>query len=361
MKVYFFIILLFLLYTKTLAQSANDYFVKTIGTEWKYNYYELDSSQNPILPFVPTYIHERLLTQSPILSKDVYLFSSKQITGEIETSRPDTIMIETFPKPFSEYIDLLNFSGDSLIKSLGFTSPRFSGWYRIMNFQGTLNKSDTLLRFDTTITIDTISFPIQFLFTTTKKSSRTIYVPAGTFDCIPFDVRFRLNYLLAVPIFGTMPIPIIDITDTMYIAKQKWIVKKIRYSSNVPATAAVSALLPPGFPQFTILGNVKELLAMKATSVTNNEIFPARFLLEQNFPNPFNPSTVISYQLPADSFVSLKVYDINGREIAALVNEEQPAGKYSVQFSASNLAGGVYFYRLTAGNFSQTKKFIVLK
>lgn len=85
------------------------------------------------------------------------------------------------------------------------------------------------------------------------------------------------------------------------------------------------------------------------------------FSLEQNFPNPFNPSTRINYQIANDNFVTLKVYDIIGNEIAALVNNQQPAGKYSVDFNSANLPSGVYLYRLQAGNYIQTRKMTLIK
>ncbi len=88
---------------------------------------------------------------------------------------------------------------------------------------------------------------------------------------------------------------------------------------------------------------------------------PANFILHQNYPNPFNPTTVISYQLSALSYVTLRIYDILGREVAALVNEEKPAGKYQVEFNASHLASGIYYYRISAGNFIAAKKMILLK
>ena len=88
---------------------------------------------------------------------------------------------------------------------------------------------------------------------------------------------------------------------------------------------------------------------------------PKEFKLEQNFPNPFNPSTTIQYQLPTESKVTLKVYDILGSEVITLVNEEQEAGYKEVKFNASNFASGMYVYRLTTGNFVSTKKMMVLK
>jgi hypothetical protein len=83
--------------------------------------------------------------------------------------------------------------------------------------------------------------------------------------------------------------------------------------------------------------------------------------LEQNSPNPFNPSTIISYQLPNEGFVSLKVYDMLGREVKTLVNDIKTKGKYSVSFDASNLASGIYIYRIKANGFSSIKKMILTK
>lgn len=88
---------------------------------------------------------------------------------------------------------------------------------------------------------------------------------------------------------------------------------------------------------------------------------PTHFWLEQNYPNPFNPSTTITYQLPATSNVNLKVFDMLGREVATLVNERQNAGQYQVRFDATRLASGMYFYRLQAGSFIETKKMMLVK
>jgi hypothetical protein len=97
-----------------------------------------------------------------------------------------------------------------------------------------------------------------------------------------------------------------------------------------------------------------------------NASLPSRFALAQNYPNPFNPSTVIRYSLPADANVSLKVYDIAGREIATLVNDFKRAGTYEARFDAGSvsrkaLASGVYFYRVVAGSFTETRKMVLLK
>ncbi len=88
---------------------------------------------------------------------------------------------------------------------------------------------------------------------------------------------------------------------------------------------------------------------------------PDKFYLEQNYPNPFNPNTVISFQLPAAGFVKLKVFDLLGREVANLVNENLSAGSYKYDFNASSLPSGIYFYKLETDNFSETRKMVLVK
>lgn len=88
---------------------------------------------------------------------------------------------------------------------------------------------------------------------------------------------------------------------------------------------------------------------------------PAAFRLEQNYPNPFNPTTTISFSLPTQSFVSLKIFDALGREVTTLVNEELQVGNYKYQWNAVNNPSGVYFYQLQAGSVKETKKLVLLQ
>ncbi|MBI2429376.1 MAG: S8 family peptidase [Ignavibacteriales bacterium] len=92
-----------------------------------------------------------------------------------------------------------------------------------------------------------------------------------------------------------------------------------------------------------------------------SEIVPKKFILNQNYPNPFNPSTKISFSIPSRAVATVKVYSVLGEEIASLVNEELAAGEYSTQFDASQLSSGMYFYTLSAGSFSQTKKMLLVR
>ncbi len=99
------------------------------------------------------------------------------------------------------------------------------------------------------------------------------------------------------------------------------------------------------------------------TSVNNQQSsqLPPSFRLEDNYPNPFNPSTTIKYELPRTSHVTLKVYNILGSEVATLLDEEMSAGVHSVQWDASGVSSGVYLYQLTAGKFVQTRRMVLLR
>ena len=92
-----------------------------------------------------------------------------------------------------------------------------------------------------------------------------------------------------------------------------------------------------------------------------NPRLPTKFFLSQNYPNPFNPITTIEFQIAEFGFVSLKVYDVLGREVANLVNEEKSAGNYEINWNAQNLPSGVYFYKLQIGSFIEIKKMVLLK
>jgi hypothetical protein len=88
---------------------------------------------------------------------------------------------------------------------------------------------------------------------------------------------------------------------------------------------------------------------------------PGAFALDQNFPNPFNPSTTIRYDLPTRAHVTLSIYNTLGQQVATLVNESEEAGYHDMRFDASGLASGVYFYRIRAGEYAGTKKLVVLR
>jgi len=146
--------------------------------------------------------------------------------------------------------------------------------------------------------------------------------------------------------------------------------------SNIPLTSNTTHTIIPDWTDVTetqlkILvdegndGTIDDTLSLinKLTGIGNDQgsVIPKEFRLEQNYPNPFNPSTTIRYQIPINSHVSLKVYDVLGNEVATLVDEYREAGRYEVEFNAKGLASGVYFYKLQAGIFVETKKMLLVK
>jgi hypothetical protein len=106
-------------------------------------------------------------------------------------------------------------------------------------------------------------------------------------------------------------------------------------------------------------------VALKGTTLVasagDSENLPEEYRLYQNFPNPFNPATVIRYDLPRDSKVTLVIYDIVGRRVATLVDSFRQAGRYEAAWSAEGMASGIYFYRLTAGDYTETRRLAVVK
>ncbi len=146
-----------------------------------------------------------------------------------------------------------------------------------------------------------------------------------------------------------------------YIVEDLWIYQINSYEWQVPFINSENCLIRIGdFPcRYDISDSVFTITYPVSTKT--EERLPTKFSLEQNYPNPFNPSTSIQYALSKRQFVTLKVYDVLGNEIVTLVNEHKPAGIYEVNFYATRLSSGIYFYRLKAGKFIQTKKMLIIK
>ena len=135
-------------------------------------------------------------------------------------------------------------------------------------------------------------------------------------------------------------------------------------TSNNPFT-----LTAPGPGTYTVNAGFKNpnrrwdstTVTINVTGVSDNSTSPSTFKLFDNYPNPFNPSTVIKYSVAKNSFTTLNVYNSVGKLVTTLVNETKTSGTYEVEFNAEGLSSGIYYYKLTAGSFSETKKMILLK
>ena len=179
------------------------------------------------------------------------------------------------------------------------------------------------------------------------------------------SIRLSIN-AIPFPVDSIIRIPL-----GIKTAKDGWITFKVsnmvqmpakRYIYLVDTVAGISQDLKLN-PQYRFLlkaGEYRNRFSL-IFSLTVLNIIPKEFSLLQNYPNPFNPRTTIRYLIPQASFVTITVYDILGKEVSKLVNEEKLTGSYEVQFDGSRLSSGVYFYRMHAGSFLKTKKLVLLK
>jgi hypothetical protein len=139
------------------------------------------------------------------------------------------------------------------------------------------------------------------------------------------------------------------------------------FSGNAPARRVGTFLLNDVADSMTEEGwtlfDASVIWAMGggSTAVEYSDVVPMQFILYNNYPNPFNPSTKIKFSIPKLSHVTLKIFDVLGKEAAVLVNEEKIPGEYEIEINAANLSNGVYFYQLKAGSFIETKKMLLLK
>ena len=148
------------------------------------------------------------------------------------------------------------------------------------------------------------------------------------------------------------------------------------FSSHIGLPEAIGIDQIVVFPDFDLGGRTQDNIiyfdnisfsSSNSVGIDNrSEIYPQRFALEQNFPNPFNPSTTIRYELPEDGLVNVTIYDMMGRQVSTLVSSQQAAGYKSIQWNATNdfgkpVSAGVYLYKIQAGEFVQTKKMVLLK
>ena len=356
MKKIFTVFGIFIFFSTAIAQQASDYFPEQTGFVWEYKVTPLDSLNNPVNS-------EAFFRIDTFAVVDNYEGRLANIIptkmGPIETiliqPYTDSLFINTQGTNAFEYFSISRLE-EFLIEldSLGL-DPNFSfvdfftslqDWYSVYRFEAGVGSEHTytLISVDTTI----LTYELRFKNEVTRLQDETIQTVLGSFDCKKFFAKWQVSTFL-----GPFEVPLIWIEDSIWIAQDNWIVQDI-----IPTKHFDLTLL--GFGIVTIPG-FETKLTDEIVKVESDESTPDNFVLEQNFPNPFNPSTRISYSIAENSFITLKVYDILGNEIATLINEEKPAGKYDVEFDANNFSSGIYVYRLQSGNIFETRKMILLK
>jgi len=247
--------------------------------------------------------------------------------------------------PNNDEIDLLNFAEDGI----GITNP--DPIVKAINFESIILEDSTSAKIFVTDNVQ-ISSGDSIHF---QEKDRNELLLQNYGESMSYDLQTRIVSESGQAVFFHMAIPMDQNSAHQIVPDWNDLV-------NTPITIYID------------LGNdgtIDDSLEIK-NQITNvedqgNLYIPKEYKLEQNYPNPFNPATIIKYQIPELSFVTLKVYDVLGNEIAALVNEEKPTGNYEIEFNGNELTSGVYFYRLQvyapgrAGSFVETKKMILLR
>ena len=366
MKKFLFIALLFLCID--LFPQAQYYFPAQAGYKWNYKVSPLDSLNNKVdsLTFCQA---DTFATSGFYHGVDANILLSKSGNASLLPFLPytDSSFINLSGNDASVYFRATDFDsltilldsllGDSLFPgglSLFDLFNSFEGWYTIYKFANPVNASYQIFRFDTTITYDSLELPLRFELKGKRLNDEQLETAIGAFNCKKFIITAGISYLVIPPWpFPVIPIPLLTINDTVHIAPDNWEVKHFMPSS----TLDLSYL---GWGSFTFPGMLKEIVS-EITYTNDEQVKPEYFNLELNYPNPFNPVTNIIYQLPKESHITLKVYDLLGNEVAVLVDEIKSAGRYKVTFNASHLASGIYLYKLQAGYYYKVHKMNLIK
>ncbi|MFI5236941.1 MAG: T9SS type A sorting domain-containing protein [Ignavibacteriales bacterium] len=344
------------------AQQANDYFPAQTGFGWNFKVTPLDSLNNPI-PSASVFRVDSFASVTNFNGKLANIVPTKY--GPLQTILVQPFTDSLFYSPEGtngfEYfnisrIDEFLIQLDSLQLDPNFSFLDFftslQDWYSVYRFAANVNSEYTLILVDTTIS----TYPLRFEYLAQRLQDETIETVLGNFNCKKFLTEWKVSYLFLPPPFP--PIELINTKDSIWIAPDNWVVQDIIPTQHFDLTTV-------GIGVVTIPG-LETKLTDEIVSVKNEEPIASEFILEQNYPNPFNPSTKIKFAVPSNfksemSNVSLKVYNVLGNEVAVLVNEEKSEGSYEVEFTGTGLASGIYFYKLQAGSFIETRKMILLK
>jgi hypothetical protein len=224
------------------------------------------------------------------------------------------------------------------------------GWYNVFQFASSAGTQYSILTKDTTILYNSLPVHLRVKINAKRLADEQVSTVNGTYTAKKFAIAYGLYIVVLI-----LEQPIVVRADTTWIASGVWMVKEKSPSIAVDLSTF-------GFGTIQVPGQIYELTLPVGIRNISSEI-PDKFELYQNYPNPFNPTTNIKYQITNNlpQQVRLIVYDALGKEVATLVNEKLNAGTYANMFDGSKLASGIYFYKLMAGDFVQTRKMILIK
>ena len=355
MKLIVTLISVFILTCEVYTQQASDYFPNQTGFLWNYAVTPLDSLNNPVNELT-VFRRDSFNVVTDYQGRSANIVTSK--IGPLETiyNQPytDSLFYSTSGSDGYEYFSISNIEPFLVgLDSLGIDTnfnfvdffSSFQNWYSVYRLGANVGSRYTLLTVDTLIS----TYQLRFRYSVIRQADQSIQTVLGSFNCKKFLVEWTISTFL-----GPFPIELINLPDTVWIAQNNWIVQDI-----IPGQY-IDDLTLLGIEPFSLPGR-RMVLTDQITNVEADEYIPHSFALDQNYPNPFNPTTKISWQSSVGSHQVIKVFDVLGNEIKTLVNEYKPAGSYEIGFNASGLSSGVYFYKLIADGFIQTKKMVLLR
>jgi len=346
------ILLLLFMSVSAFAQNASTYFPASTGYKWYFKNTPLDSLNNPMTNLATYRIDSFAVVQNyigklaSIVQKKDFLTSFNQNTPFNDTAYYNFDGTNGWEFLFATLdTNLIPFPG------IGGFIASLRNWYSVYRFAQTVNSEYTLIQKDTTVSFDTISAPLRFKYKAKRLNDQTISTVNGTYENAKRFVTTTGLYI-RVLIFE---IPIVERPDTTWFASGVWMIKRVTPSVNVDLSGLGIALA------FSVPGNKYEL-ENPTTGIQNvSSETPLSYSLQQNYPNPFNPVTNIKFSISKSSSVRIAVYDINGKEVDVLVNENVNSGTYQVSWNAQRFSSGTYFCRMTANDFSETRRMTLIK
>ncbi len=358
MKTFFAFLFVTLSACSLYAQNASTYFPSTPGYRWYYKETPMDSLNNPnnaaatyrLDSFATVANYKGLLANYVFTKQGMQNFQQQSAYSDTLFTSPSGTNMNSYLK-FSG-LDSITFGGGNFgafLKSL-------EKWYNVYRFANTVNTTYNIFTKDTTITYDTASFPIRVKVDGKRLPDQTISTVNGNIAAKRFLITTTLSYLLTVPPFPPIPVPIYTSTDSTWIGTGIWIAKEVIPSTTVDLT-------PFGYPvQFNVPGRSTELTNPPTVGIIQtSSVVPDEFKLYNNYPNPFNPSTKIKFDLNRSSLIKLEIFDDAGKSVKEVYNGFLSQGQYQFNFNSEGLSSGVYFYKLTAGVSSQTMRMTLIK
>lgn len=363
---YILLVLCITILNQAYGQQASAYFPQAPGFLWYSKTTALDSMNNRV-DSLSFFTIDSFAVTDTFKTKNSHFIFTKSGAMPLILEQPylDTLYVSLESTNGSSYFDA------SLITSLtgaidtttidtlfgGFNPfdliASLEGWYPLYRFAQNLNSEYLLVRKDTTINYNGTNIATRIEIKGKRVADEQLETVYGSLS----TKKFVRSIILSATILPPFYLPLYRLDDTVWIAQDYWIVKQF-----LPSTVfdiQLGGLISVG--PYNIPGRVWEVISPLVSVRDEESLNPGAFALDQNFPNPFNPATTLRFTVNEPGFVSLKVYDILGCEVADLVHQAMQQGVHQVVFNGENLASGIYYYRITLNGNDAVKQMLLLK